>query len=359
MFPLTDLICESIGGEVNGFVEYMVGPQKIINSMMGNKLHSAKHSTNTSLIGRMDAFDEDKKEDLEKHHSDGDRTFWVKAGQDPASALSLLPQGSTNPDTDGSLNYATAFEEEVSSTPPAMKGLSEGNVAGVLNEQRIQQSFVQLQGFVKNYMHFLRRRAKLWMYYWQTYFKDEEVFKVTQKRHPDDPEYFAINQVAVDDYGELSIKNDITAGEYDMVIEDSYQSPTVRDKVRQQIIELQNSPSIQQDPVLNTMLTMYFLKMSDAPQDLKDYAIKHSAIVAQEQQRLAQQEAQQAQQASAQGQQAMRGERLNQVEQQQRIAQSEAEQTFDPNNFPPAQVEDQPLNINIPRPQSATSGQGF
>ena len=73
----------------------------------------------------------------------------------------------------------------------------------------------------------------------------------------------------------------------------SYQSPTIKDKVRQQIIELQNSPSIQQDPTLNTMLTMYFLKMSDAPQDLKDYAVKHSAIVAQEQQRLQQMEQQQ------------------------------------------------------------------
>lgn len=359
MFPLTDLVCESVGGEVNGFVEYMIGPQKIINSMMGNKLHSAKHATNTSLVGRKDAFDEDDKRDIEEHHSDGDRTFWVKAGQDPASAMSLLPQGSTNPDTDGALNYATAFEEEVSSTPPAMKGLSEGNVAGVLNEQRIQQSFVQLQGFVKNYMHFLQRRAKLWMYYWQTYYTEEEVFKVTKKQHPDSPEYFKVNEVAVDEYGELAIKNDITAGEYDMVIEDSYQSPTVRDKVRQQIIELQNSPSIQQDPVLNTMLTMYFLKMSDAPQDLKDYAIKHSAIVAQEQKRLAQQEQKMAEQQAQQGKQNMQETELNQAEQRQRIAQTEAEQTFDPENFPPTQVPDQSANIQIPRPQSAVSEQGF
>lgn len=360
MFPLVDLVCESIGGEVNGFVEYMVGPQKIINSMMGNKLHSAKHATNTSLIGRKDAFDEDDKRDVERHHSDGDRTFWVKAGQDPASAMSLLPQGSTNPDTDGSLNYATAFEEEVSSTPPAMKGLSEGNVAGVLNEQRIQQSFVQLQGFVKNYMHFLRRRAKLWMYYWQEYFTHEEVFRVTEKKHPDEPDYFAVNQLGVNQYGELEVKNNLAAGEYDMVFEDSYQSPTVRDKVRQQIIELQNSPSVQQDPVLNTMLTMYFLKMSDAPQDLKDYALKHSQVVAQEQARLQQQEQAQAQQSLAQNQQQMQTEELNQAEQLQRIAQAEAEQTaLAPENFPPAQVEDQPLNIQPPLPQSASIGQGF
>jgi len=358
MFPLVDLVCESLGGEVNGFVEYMVGPQKIINSMMGNKLHAAKHATNTSLIGRKDAFDEDEKEDMEKHHSDGDRTFWVKAGQDPASAMSLLPQGSTNPDTDGALEYATQFEEEVSSTPPAMKGLSEGNVAGVLNEQRIQQSFVQLQGFVKNYMHFLRRRGKLWMYYWQEYFNQEEVFRVTEKKHPDDAEYFSINKPQINEYGELAIDNDITAGEYDMVFEDSYQSPTIKDKVRQQIIELQNSPSVQQDPVLNTMLTMYFLKMSDAPQDLKDYAVKHSAIVAQEQARLQKQEQAQSEMATNQGKQQMQTEDMNQVEQAQRIAQTEAEQTFDPANFPPAQAPEGQLDINIPPPQSAAIGQG-
>lgn len=362
MFPLVDLVCESIGGEVNGFVEYMIGPQKIINSMMGNKLHSAKHATNTSLIGRKDAFDEDDKKDVEKHHSDGDRTFWVKAGQDPASALSLLPQGSTNPDTDGALNYSTAFEEEVSSTPPAMKGLSEGNVAGVLNEQRIQQSFVQLQGFVKNYMHFLRRRAKLWMYYWQNHFTEEEVYRVTQKKHPDEEDYFTINQVGLNQYGELEIKNDITAGEYDMLFEESYQSATVKDKTRQQIIELQNSPSVQQDPTLNTMLTMYFLKMSDAPQDLKDFALKHSQVVAAEQARLQQQEQAQSDMSLEGSKQQMETEKLNQAEQIQRIAENEAEQTaFDPANFPNnmAQVEDQPLNIQPPLPQSASVGQGF
>ena len=104
---------------------------------------------------------------------------------------------------------------------------------------------------------------------------------------------------------------------------------------------------------------MYFLKMSDAPQDLKDYAIKHSAIVAKEQQRLQQMEQQQAKQSQQQGKQQMDTEAMNQIEQAQRIAQTEAEQTLDPENFPPAQVEDQPLNIQPPLPQSAQMGQGF
>ena len=73
MFPIIQLYCESLDGDTNGFVEYLVGPNKILNSMMSNKLHAAKHSTSTSLLVDPSKFGEEDLEDLEKHHSDGDR----------------------------------------------------------------------------------------------------------------------------------------------------------------------------------------------------------------------------------------------------------------------------------------------
>lgn len=313
MFPLYQLYAEQLDGDVNGFVEYMVGPQKVINSMMANKLHAAKHAVNTSLIYDPSKFDEDQAEDFDKHHSDGDRAFRTKPGVAPGSVVELLPQGKSAPDTNESLDYAHSFHDEVSAAPPASRGLSEGNVPGILNEQRIQQAFIQLNTFTESMKLFLTKRAKLWQHYDREYFTEEETFRVIQKNKPEDADFMTINKWEQDMYGIIKKSNDISVAAYDIVFEDSYQSPTVRDKVRQQIIELQQSSAVQQDPVLNTFLTMYFLKMSDAPQDLKDFVHEHSAVAKQWNE--------------MQQKQVAQGQELDNAGKMQNLAQAEAEAT--------------------------------
>ena len=312
MFTLIQLYAEQLDGETNGYVEYMVGPNKVINSMMANKLHAAKHAVNTSLIYDPSKINEDDAEDFEKHAADGDRRFKSKPGVDPNSVAATLPQGRSAPDTNESLDYANAFQEEVSGAPPASRGVAEGNVAASLNQQRIEQAFIQLATFTESYKLFLTKRAKLWNYYDRVYFTEEETFRVIEKKEATDPDFITVNQWQMDQYGIIKKANDIGAAAYDIVFEDSYRSPTVRDKVMKQIVELQQSNAVQQDPVLNTFLTMYFLKMSDAPQDLKDFAKDHSAVVKQWND-------------MKQMQQQRQGDLAN-TEQLQKVAQAEAEQ---------------------------------
>lgn len=313
MFPLQQLWCENIDGDVNGFVEYLMGPGKIINSMMSNKLHASKHAVNTSLLVDPGAFKDTELSDLEKHHADGDRTFRTKPGQNLDAAISLLPQGRAAPDTNDTLEYSNMFHEEAGSAPPAARGLSEGNVPGVLNQQRIEQAFTQLVGFSEKYKLFLTNRAKLWHYYDREYFTTEETFRVIEKNEPENADFMTINQWTMDTLGNIYKANDIGAAVYDMVFEDSWQSPSVRDKVRQQIVQMQQSAAVQQDTVLNTFLTLYYLKLSDAPQDLKDFAHEHSQIVKQYEQQKQVREAQ--------------GQELEKAQALQQIAQTEAEQT--------------------------------
>jgi len=316
MFPFVELICESLDGETNGFVEYMVGPQRLINSMMANKLHAAKHSVNTSLIGDPSKFTEDGREDLETNHSDGDRVFWTKKGENPAGALQGLPQTSTNQDTDQVLEYSDRSFNELASTPPAMKGQSEGSTSGVLNEQRIQQAFLQLLGFIKNYKHFLEKRSRLWAYYDREYFTDEETFRILEKKNPDEPDFVTINKSEEDMWGNITKSNDINAAVYDIVYEDSYQSPTQREKVRKQVVEILQTPGAQNDPILSTMLTMYHLRLGDAPQDLKDFVYRHSQVMKQMQAEQQQTDAQ--------------GTQIEQAQQMNDLAQTRAEQEFSP-----------------------------
>jgi hypothetical protein len=344
MYPLIELYAEQLDGDTNGFVEYMVGPQKVINSMMANKLHAAKHAVNTSLIYDPSKMDEDQAEDFEKHHSDGDRAFRTRPGMDPNSVVALLPQGKSAPDTNESLEWANGFHEEVSAAPPAARGLSEGNVPGILNEQRIQQAFIQLNTFTESNKLFLTKRAKLWQYYDREYFTEEETFRVIEKKNPEDPDFMTINQWVMDEYGIIKKANDISSAAYDIVFEDSWQSPTIRDKVRQQIVELQNSPAVQQDQVLNTFLTMYFLKLSDSPQELKDFVHKHSGIVQQWEDMQKQRQAQ--------------AEELDNATKLQGIAQAEAEQTAGAGAGLPVQGGPGGPQVRIPDPSSQVGATG-
>lgn len=314
MFPFVELVDEDLDGDTSGHVEHQIGSIKVVNSLMVNTLYQAKNAAGQSHVVDAGYFDENDLIDVMENHQDGARTFKKKAGAGPGSGLTLIEQGKTASDKDGALEFAYNFTQEVSSTPPSMKGLSEGNVPGILNEQRIQQSFIQSQGFTNNYMGFLTRRAKLWKYYWKEFFDAEEVIRVLEKKDEADPDWIAINKVVVDEFGNAEKHNSLDdADAYDITFEDSWRSPTVRDKVRQQIIQLQQNSAVQQDPTLNAFLTYYFLQLSDAPQEMKSMVKEHSAVIAQAEEQKRQMEADAA--------------ILDQQSQMQDIAQKEAEGT--------------------------------
>lgn len=270
MFPLVELVDEELDGQPVGHVFSQISGIKLINSLLTNALYQAKNAAGQSHVGSADHFDETTRADIEENHNDGARTFWKKPGAPEGSGLTLIEQGQAAPDNSPLLEYASNYVVEVSSTPPSMKGQSEGNVAGVLNEQRIQQSFIQNQPFTNNYLAFLTRRAKLWKYYWKEYWKGEDVIRILEKKDDKDPDWIKINEIVTDTWGNVSRRNTFDdADAYDMTFEDSWKSPTVRDKVRKQLSELMGNKASQEDPELNAMMFAYFLQLSDAPQEFK------------------------------------------------------------------------------------------
>jgi hypothetical protein len=270
MFTLVELVDEELDGKASGHVFPQISPIKLINSLLANKLFAAKNASAQSHVGSSDHFDENTRTDIAENHNDGSRTFWKKQGAPEGSGMMLIEQGKASPDGDWLLEYAANFQVDVSSTPPSMKGMSEGNVAGVLNDQRIQQADIQTQVFTNNYMGFLTRRAKLWKYYWKEYWKGEDVIRILEKKDEKDPDWIKINEIVQDEFGNVQTKNSLDdADAYDMTFEDSYKSPTVREKARKQLSEFMQGAAVQNDPELASELSSYFLQLSDAPQEFK------------------------------------------------------------------------------------------
>ncbi|MDQ2999892.1 MAG: hypothetical protein M3Y08_01325 [Fibrobacterota bacterium] len=269
MFPLVELVDEELDGQTSGHVFPQISGIHMVNALLANKLFAAKNASGQSHVGSSDHFDETTREDIAENHNDGSRTFWKKPGAPEGSGMTLIEQGRAAPDNDYLLEFASNYVVEVSSTPPSMKGFVEGSASGILNDQRIQQAAIQTQGFNNNYAGFLTRRAKLWKYYWKEYWKAEEVIRVLEKKDDKDPDWIKINEIAKDEFGNVTRKNSFDdADAYDITFEDSFKSPTMRDKILKQLAQM--GQNAQNDAELNTLITAYSLHLSDAPQDFKN-----------------------------------------------------------------------------------------
>lgn len=283
MWPWVELIDEDLDGQPTGHVAAQVDPLILLNSLLVNKLHQAKNASGQVHVISADHFEEDDIEDVAQNVSDGSRSVVKKKGAPPGSGVDLAPLAQTGRDNNELIDFSNNAADEYSSTPPAMRGQEEGaGTSGVLNEQRINQGFVQNQWSANNFMHFLTKRAKLWVYYFQEYYTWEEKVRVLEKKNPEDPDFITINQVVADPLQGLRKLNDISTLRYDIVFEDSWQSPSMRAKAQAQILEFRNKGGATMDPALDAALMQFFFRLADAPQELKDYVRKRSMALQQE-----------------------------------------------------------------------------
>jgi len=335
MFTLQQLVCEEINGSTNGIFEYQIGPNKLVNAMLSQELFNVKHEVNTAILGNPAKFTEDGRKDLEEHHAEGDRVFWTKKGETPEGAITNLPQSVNSNRNENIITWASTFQDDVSSSNINQQGIAQsGNVSGILDKQRSEQAFTQQVGMTENYRYFLTQRARLWGYYDRKYFTAEETFRLIEKPNKEDPEWITMNATVQDKWGAIKKANDITTAMYDYQFEDSIQSPNKRDKIMQQIVQLKQFSGPNADPRTLAYLDMYYLKMSDTDQDLKDFMYETNKTIQADQQQMQQQEAaaKEAEMRKANGDmdiQELDKKRL-QIENdkgQQDLAQAEAEQT--------------------------------
>jgi hypothetical protein len=297
IWPILELVCESINGVPGGFVQHLVQINRLKNSAVSNLFHAQKHAASTALIRKRKLFgaDEAQAESFDKNHSDADRVFVASDQADLGSDIGPVPKGIVSQDTDKTLDIASQAFQSISSTPPALQGQAESaTTSGILNSQRIEQSFVQLQVLIANIKHFLKRRAELVYYYWREYFtypmkvrivggqpaQQAEQQTQQQPQQPGQPPqppqtHVAINQEqpAVDwqgrPTGAIEKINDISVARYDVDIEDSYQSPTYRAKRMQELSDImQKSGGI--DPNLMEALFVEYANSTDMAQKTKD-----------------------------------------------------------------------------------------
>lgn len=312
IWPFLELIAESLNGDPSGFVEHLIPANRLINSSVANIYHANKHAASTGLMRKKKLFggDEIAARKFDKNHVDPDLVHVVADNADLTADVGVIPSKTVSGDTNQTYEIGGNEFQRLSSTPPALQGVQEeAGTSGILNSQRIEQSFVQLQPLIANIKYFLRRRAELAYYYWREYWTFPMEFRIVggqpqgqgaiqaqgqgqdQGQGAGQPpaapnarqgvvqrgqhQFVTLNQeVPVQDWqgrptGALQKINDITVAEMDVDIEDSYQSPTYRNKVQQQLSDLMTKAG-NVDPVLMEALFGEYAKATDMSQETKD-----------------------------------------------------------------------------------------
>jgi len=284
MWPGVELVASSINGESKGFVADLRAPAKLIDVLMTAYVEGAKHAP-AGYEMDPSAFESDEEaKRASRLGAMANQRYRMKQGQAGNGFRPIPKTQSTTNDHDKAIDIAKKNFEEQSSTPPAMQGWSsEDKPSGVLNQQRIDQSFTQLMEFITYFKEYRKQILRLRYAYQREFYTDEMVFRITSPGNKSEIVSINQEQQATDEFGrpipgQTSRINDISAGAYDVTLVDSTKSPTFRAKQQAMIQQIISSGLAAQDPELNAKLLQYWVSVSDSPEDIKqmfaDYAAK-------------------------------------------------------------------------------------
>jgi len=322
MFPIIELVSDNMFGESDGFIKPMKDPIKIISVLYTQLIEGAKHSGTGYLVNR-NGFDNDEEyERFMLYGSRANQRYSVNVQNGGINAVQPI-QGTPPPQINlQALSTTEHFVEDMSSATPALQGRSEGgNTPASLNAQRIEQATIQLTTFFNFLKRHLRQTLKLRYAYWRETYTEEFTFRVFTPNAEGDGsrQSFTMNQeVAVNDWNGIPTEqtqkiNDINAAEFDVVIADSFRSPTSRVKMKAGIEALIQSPIIAANPEMAAALAEEYLELSDVPRKLKERFRQAAAAQQQQQQQQQEQMAQQMQMEQQMQGQEMGTEQLKQM----------------------------------------------
>jgi len=306
MFPFIEMVAEELNGKVTSFAEHDMEPIRSFNAMVTNVNHSAKHAASQAMLQDDSAFKNDREaKAAAQHHSDSDQVFKVKSGR-LNDAMKPIEHGSVTNDTYRAMEIAKSVFDELSSTPPAMAGMREGNESGILHSQRVEQSQLQLRGLGAHYTNFVNRRYLIRYLIWREYYTEEQIIQIadpTDEQRDQGREQVVLNQRVDPQLGPgyqlvYRLKNDLNAVLYDITTKVSKRSPTERMKTLSQLAELSQTPAAAADPGIAVWAFLASADLMDLPQKYQDEVRQYSKLVQENMQREQQQK--QAQSESAQ-----------------------------------------------------------
>jgi hypothetical protein len=199
-------------GKPFGMVRNLISPQEQLNKISSQELHIVNTTANSGWVVESGSLTGMTADDLEEHGAETGLVLEYNRGSQPPAKIqpNQIPTG-----LDRIALKAAANIKTISGISDAMLGTDGAEVSGVAIQQKQSRGALMIQVPLDNLRktrHYLAERVLDLV---QTYYTEERVIQITDENNPLKPkEPLRINQVTP----EGQIINNLTLGEYDVVI---------------------------------------------------------------------------------------------------------------------------------------------
>lgn len=250
-----------LNGKFWGIVENLFSGQDAINKRKSTILHILSTHDNSGIWYEEGAFPEEVASNINEELAINGMATMVTEGTLAAGKIKEKAVKDVPP----TLRWIVMNEKEdlkyISGATDAIQGVTQRQESGTAKKEGIQQAAVKLAGVIENFRETQRLDGNSYIFWIQTKYTGERVFRVLGEEYGKTIEDVYINHPQ---FG--LIFNDVTIGKYDVSLEYETRTASERERIKWMLIELSNSV-----PAYADIIAEYVLMYSDIPQKEKIY----------------------------------------------------------------------------------------
>jgi len=234
-------------GKPFGMVRNLLSPQEQLNKITSQELHIVNTTANSGWIVENGSLSGMTADDLEEHGAETGLVLEFNRGSTPPAKIppNQIPTG-----LDRLGQKAARNIKEISGITDAMLGMDSPEVSGVAINAKQNRGSLLLQVPLDNLAKTRQYLAEKILQLVQAYYTEERVIQITDESDPYKPrEKLAVNQMTP----EGEIINDLTVGEYDVIIGTAPARDNFDEMQFAEAIELRNVGV----PIPNDMIVEY------------------------------------------------------------------------------------------------------
>lgn len=222
-------------GQTVGLVENLIGPQELLNKVSSQELHVVNTSANSGWIVKTGALVNMSIEELENRGATTGLVLETKG--DPADIQKITPN--QTPSGLDRISYkAEEHVKTISNVSDSMQGFDREDVAAKAIQMKSARGSINQAKILDNLARTDHMIARNILDLIQEFYTEERIINVTHDRMTGEQTELALNQ---EDPATGEILNDLTVGDFDVVIVNVPDYDTVEDSQFQQAIALREA----------------------------------------------------------------------------------------------------------------------
>jgi|GEM_PF-4434069 len=235
-----------LDGKYMGIVENLLSPQDETNHRHSAAVKILSSIAKTGFMYEEDAISDEEAVGLEDTLS---RPGFVQKLEAGAISQGKIKEFQGHPDIPPSLTQQIQMEEGeikyISGANDAIQGIAPRSQSGSAKKSDIDQSAVRLTPIIDNFKESRILTGKAIIWWIQNYYTEERVIRVIGQNPQDTGEALTINKQTV-----AGIFNDMTIGNYDVVLDFEGKTKSERERTYWQLIEMQRGLPPEYSPIL-------------------------------------------------------------------------------------------------------------